>query len=498
MLYRISQTVYRILSSRKFFVVVIALFLIQALWFVFTAVYPMAFDENFHFGIIQIYAHQWSPILMTTPPGSSQYGELLHDPSYLFQYLMSFPYRFTTLFTHNQTIEIIVLRIIDVTLFTGGIIAFRKLLGRVGLSKALTNFALLMFVLIPVVPFLAATINYDNLLFLTVPIYLLIVMRAIDSIKNHRFSFTNLALLVSVGTLGSLVKYAFLPIFGITIVYLLIVWLKTRPRTHLPSSIAASFRSAKLYVKLGLLVLALIGLGLFLQRYAVNFIEYHSIEPDCSKIESLNECLQYGPWARNYNAEIKAQMGAPHNPILPLFLPAWFGGMILRLYFAINSNFANVPPPPLPIYFAGFVGLVGTVLAVIYRRSIIKSIRYSYLLLGVALAYLAALFYVNLTQYLHFHEMVAINGRYLIPILVLLFVFVSLAFREFIMRHVPKNKRLIVMAGVAVIVVLIILQGGGILTYLAQSDTSWYWSNDPLTGFTLAIGNFVRHLIIGG
>jgi hypothetical protein len=70
MLNRILHTIYRVLSSRRFFLVIIGIFVVEAAWFALTAQYPMAFDENYHFGIIQIYSHQWLPFITKVPPGS--------------------------------------------------------------------------------------------------------------------------------------------------------------------------------------------------------------------------------------------------------------------------------------------------------------------------------------------------------------------------------------------------------------------------------------------
>ena len=93
----------RILASRGLFLFTLCYFVIQSVWIALSAVYPQAFDEEFHFGIIKVYSHHWSPFLTKQPVGGNPYGALARDPSYLYHYLMSFPYRFIYLFTHNQT-----------------------------------------------------------------------------------------------------------------------------------------------------------------------------------------------------------------------------------------------------------------------------------------------------------------------------------------------------------------------------------------------------------
>ncbi|HXE10103.1 MAG TPA: hypothetical protein VN554_01620, partial [Verrucomicrobiae bacterium] len=110
-----------ILGSRRFFWVILALFVIQAAWIALSGLYPMAFDEDFHLGIIRLYAHHISPFWAGQPPGADAFGAVARDPSYLYHYLMSFPYRLSGLFTHDQTLQILWLRAINIALFTAGL-----------------------------------------------------------------------------------------------------------------------------------------------------------------------------------------------------------------------------------------------------------------------------------------------------------------------------------------------------------------------------------------
>ena len=43
-----------IIGSSKFLWAVIALLVLQAVWIALSGRYPMAFDEDFHFGLVQI------------------------------------------------------------------------------------------------------------------------------------------------------------------------------------------------------------------------------------------------------------------------------------------------------------------------------------------------------------------------------------------------------------------------------------------------------------
>ena len=85
-----------------------ALFVLQAAWIALSGRYPMAFDENFHLGIIRLYAHHISPFWSGQPAGANAFGAVARDPSYLYQYLMSFPYRLVSIFTSSQTAHVLI------------------------------------------------------------------------------------------------------------------------------------------------------------------------------------------------------------------------------------------------------------------------------------------------------------------------------------------------------------------------------------------------------
>lgn len=496
----VIPTIMRVLRSRKFFLIVVALLVLQAAWLALTARYPMAFDENFHFGIIKLYAHQWSPFFATAPPNSAAYGDLVRNPSYLYQYLMSFPYRFIALFIHNETAQIIILRFLNIGLFVAGLYAFRKVLLRLHVTPAITHISLLMLVLIPVVPFLAGQINYDNLLFLLIPIVTLLTLSCARSLvkTGHLPAKTFIALLV-VCMLSSLVKYAFLPIFLALMAYLvaLIIYRKLH-KTVLKHSIH-SFRSLTTTTKILLIVSLVVAGGLFLERYGVNIVKYHSLQPDCAKIETLDQCLQYGPWARNYTIKANNEAAGgmvPLDPAPKFFLASWVVGMVHRLYFAINYDYINYYGLPVPIALAAVLGTIGVILFIIFCHTLFRTNRQLLLIALITVVYTLSLLYVNYTDYLKFKTMLAINGRYLILVLPFMFAFLAMAYSTFISRMARKRADAY-KVGLVVVTLLLTLQGGGVLTYIIRSDASWYWPNQTVKTVNTSVKRAVSPLIIG-
>ncbi|HEV2412371.1 MAG TPA: hypothetical protein VGS28_01035 [Candidatus Saccharimonadales bacterium] len=470
-----------ILTSRLFFRITLIFFIFESVWIALSAVYPQAFDENFHFGIIQIYSHYWLPFLKHQPTGADAYGAVLRDPSYFFQYLMSFPYRIIAFFVHGQMGQVILLRLIDVGFFAMGIVLFRRVLLYAKTSLALTNLCMLLFVLIPIVPQLAAHINYDDMLFPLVGWACLLTFQWIDEIRARKPSIRTLLTLATVCIFASIVKYAFLPIFvGIILFTAIIVFQTYRKEVSgLFKSLWQSWRVLALYIKAALITLFVIGVGLFAQRDLYNLYRYHAITPDCQAVLTIKQCHQYGPWARNYDThqdvlKKKAEGKIKYdNPIK--YLGLWSYWMWFRSFFAVSgpaSNYANYPPLPLPAATAALIGLSGISAVFVWRRQILHSNPYILFFFLASGVYIVSLLIDGYAQYRYTDELVTMNGRYLLPVLLFMCAIIGRAF-SLALRKKPAYWK----AAIAVIVVLLFLQGGGFLTFLTRSDASWDWDN---------------------
>ena len=491
-----------IVASDRFFAFTVAALVVQAAWIAACARYPLPFDESFHFGIIQIYAGQWLPVLTSQPFNPGAYGELVHDPSYLFHYLMSFPYRITDFLFHNLVISVGALRFIDIALFALGLFGFRKLLLRVGASRVITHVIIFIIMLVPVSSLLAAQINYDNMLFAATPVFLWYTLNVIDEIKKKRqLTYKNIVLMVTAGTLTSLIKYAFLPIFVVTIIYVAVMWLKSDRRVALLKSLKKSFATSERKIRIGCMVALVVSVGLFLQRYAYNAVVYHAVQPDCAQVLTVKQCMQYGPWSRNYALEQKAKtthsnLSAPaRNPVV--FARGWYHAMIYRMYFVIDQDFNEYTPLPLPFVAAFVFGSIGIVLTVVYIKRIAKSLRYTWLFVVIIVAYCASLFLLNYQEYLRFGSVVAVNGRYLMPVLPLALLLFAMGYREFI-NDIGGKYKLGIVAGLLIIIGILMIDGGGILGFLIHSTAKWYLPNDPLTGVSLWLGGILRQVVLGG
>lgn len=492
----LQTNILRVLRSERFFKAVLALFVLESVWIALSAAYPMVFDENTHFGVIQIYAQRLNPVFFNQPPDAAWAGPLTTQPSFLYQYLMSFPYRFIVLFTDNQMLQIIFLRFINIGLMVWGLVLFRRLLLKTGAPKALVSGVLLFFVLIPVVPLLAGQINYDNLL---VPITGLALLMAV-SVNQYLNRYNVLSVgrtlqLLTLCLLGCMVQFAFLPIFAAIFIWL--AWRLWHAHKFKPldfkqmASNAAQGSSwqRKLVVSLPLLI----ALALFAETYGVNLIVYHNPTPACHQVLTARECSQYGGWQRNQIALANKQP-VDQNPFL--YGASWTYRMFLASFYTSSGGaspaayYLSINPLPVIFVTAIVIFVVGVGLFVGYYRRIVKRYRYINFLLFVCLLYGLALWLRNYADFIHVGEKIAINGRYVFPIALPAMLLIALAYRQ----ALAQRHRLRI--GLLVAVLVLFLQGGGALTYITLSDSSWYWQNRTIISMNRAAQRVIKPFII--
>jgi dolichyl-phosphate-mannose-protein mannosyltransferase len=491
---KVTRIIAAVLGSRKFTFATLGFFVFESLWVALSAVYPMAFDEDFHFGLINLYGHHWLPFLSSQPDGTSQFGPLYRDPSYLYHYLMSFPLRFIELFTHNQAAEVVFLRLINIALFGVGLVLFYRLARRAGAGRRLANVTLALFVLIPIVPLLAGQINYDNLFFPAVALTCLLVLRAQEQLRARKLSAALVVGLLVLFLLSCLVKYAYLPIAVAAGVYVLAYAWRTfhKDGRAFLRMMLASYRQTTLGARLGLAAVFVLASVLFAQRYVPNLVSYHTPVPRCDVVLSENECMSYDPWARDYNYA-HTKTAVDKKPTSYFWL--WLQGMHLRLFFAINgpaSGFVNYSPVPVPaVSFIVLTALLTVALAWRWRQTLARR-PFLIFLFGMSLLYMGVLFLDNYLDYLYTGRPVAINGRYLLvvafPLAAVLGRALGLAMRQW------RTARL----WLAAALVLLFLQGGGVFSFILRSDASWDWPNSMVIHLNNAARDVISPVMVDG
>lgn len=464
----------------------------------------MAYDENTHFGIMQLYVnyHRWLPFWSSQPPGSEALGPLVSDPSYMFRFLLSFPLRFIELFVHSQTTQVIFLRFLSIIGFTYGVYLFRQLLLKSRASKALVHTVLALFVLTPASPFLAAQINYDNYLLPLTAWTLLLAFKVIDSLKNDKqINVRALLMVASVGFFTCLVMYAYLPVFMAVVLWLgilILLHIRSQGWQKVYKQVHANYLQMPLRIKILVIGFFVLTAGLFMQAYGFNTIKYHTPVPPCDRVMSVDQCMQYAPFRRDFqshqdllNGSLKFQHAT--DPITYTHKD-WLRIMSFNLFFALNgeaSHFEVGEPFPLPRYLAVFIAIIGGITLLLYQKRLRKNYRLIFMLF-VALTYIGVLWQRQYGAFLYNGYAVAVQGRYLLPVLPILYLTVALAIAQLLRRRAQLKA---VFAWVAIAILL--LQGGGAMVFILRSNDYWYWPNQTVRDVNHGTQKILKPFVIG-
>lgn len=485
---------YRLIKSRRFFKFIFVIFILESIWVALSAVYPMAFDEQFHFGIIQFYAHHLNPFITSQPSSTYVYGAITRDTSYMYQYLMSFPYRLVSLITKSNASQVITLRFINIVIFGAAILIFKKIFGKfTNLSPFLVNMVLLFFILTPIVPIMAGQINYDGLFILSIAVTFYLFLDFIKEMnQNSQLNVKKGLVLLCACLLASLVKYAFLPIFlGLAVIVFIWSLRHFGSFKAVSSNFLRNFKKPPKWLTALLIIMTLTCTGLFSQRYVVNMVEYHTPIPQCNRVLTVAQCSQYGPWLRNYQTHL-AKNSYPKTNIIT-FSRYWFSHSVFTMTMAVNgqtSNYAIGNPIPTLDYLFNVILLGGLVMIIFLGKKYLWQNPFNKLLIIAVLFYLAALWLQNYSDYMHLGTPVAIQGRYIIPVLIPILILMGQLISQLLKKY--SHTKVVL----CLILIVLLLQGGGITTYILRSDQSWYWQNVTVNKINSKSRTVLKHVVV--
>lgn len=463
----------RVLRSKVLFAVILSVFVFQCLWLALSARYPMAFDENYHYGIIQVYSRQSSPFIKEAPPHTESLGDITRYPSYLFHYLMSFPYRVSDRFTDSDQTKIIILRLMNIGFFAAALVYFRRLLLLARAGPIATNVTLLFFTLIPNVIFLAAQINYDNLLVLCTALILLWSLQFLGSAKKGQFDSL---LYLRIGTLNlmtSLMIFTHLPtLFSVQLfITMAALYYGHTKKKPVIKSVTLSFSRYKSKTKWLLVIGFILACCLFIERYGVNLVRFNNLIPHCGQILPAESCQQYGPWGRDNNLMQKP----PSTWSAGRYFFQWAGQNMYEFFFTINHNYFNTPPFMLPFVTTWILTILGTLLALLHVRKLAKNQAFVFFMFVIAV-FAISLWVNNLNRFRTVGFPVAIHGRYWVQLLPIIMVLMAVGFK-YTLLSLPKRFISPTTIGLLAVSLLFFSQGGGISSYIVESDASWYWQD---------------------
>jgi hypothetical protein len=460
------EKIVKTVGSKLFFWLIILAFMTQAIWVAFSFCFPLVFDESYHKGVIEIFSSQTLPFIVDQPEIYDKYGDLSHGITTLYHYLMSFPYRAVLFFGGDELALVIAIRIINVLMAALGLVVYSKLLKRSGIQNSIVNLSIMAYVAIPIVPYLAANINYDNMLFLLVALYLVFCQKLI---RNSKSLWWNFSMIIIIGCVASLVKYTFLPLFMVSLLFVSVILIK-RHRKTLLFDLIESFK--KLSTTLAILSVLSTGLfiGLFSSFYVYNVINYGSLLPACEKTVGIERCMKRYVVARRIRAEKTIDERPVKSPLV--YFVDWASIMIKSTVTPVsNSDDGRIVSgsPLFATYVMLYAGIILFVIAIIIGwPMIIKNIFQLFLIIS-SIAMFAAVFIDGYVRHLKYHSMFGIQPRYMLPLLP-----AAIAIAFFIVNKKLGKRRALKITLLAIFLLLLAL-GGGIVSYMISGSEQWRW-----------------------
>ena len=489
---RLRDVLLRFVSGKNFFALVIVVFVVQSGWIAISTSYPLIYDETYHVEAIKSFEDQLMPFITKQSPDENSLGDITRYGSYLYHFIMSFPARVIDFFHGSQYMKVETLRWINIGIFVVVIVWFRRLLLKMRFSHAVTNMALFATVMAPLTSYLAATVNYDSLFFLFVALHLYFLIRVYETKCRDLGA---LSLYIVTGIAGSLTKYPFLPIFVAS--FMVVLYLVFR-RFHIDQVFDKLKKNARSYSKWKLIplgVMLVVSIGLFSERYLYNLVAYKSPNPDCSKIHSVKECQQWGPWERNY------ELGQQHTPDAPgvggftsFVATYWYDGIVASSSLVGSAEHQSVASKLSLKWlyaFAGWSIAIGLIVVFSLRRNG----RLMLVILPI-LAYLASLLMLNYQDFRTLGVPVGSQARYLLWIIPIVFALSAYGINRLV--NVLYNKAGTVKLLLFLVMLCITLQFGGLMTYWLRYQPSWSWNNQTtIVKANMTMNKIAERIIIG-
>jgi hypothetical protein len=487
----VAARVISICGSVRVTIALVVAFALQATWVAVTARFDI-YDEPYHLAAIKAFSTRWTPFVHQSA-GDGPLGDIERYGSYLYHYLLSFPYRAAEGLGLSNGVTIVTLRMFSVVAVSGALVYAWRLFRELGAGPVTANVALALVIMMPLMVFLAGTLNYDNLLALLSAAFFYYGLKLY---KADRFDVRLWLKVLLVGCFAAVTKYTFLALAPVVVVALLIRQLPML-RSGLRPSVEEFFIvrgrrviAARAFLALGVLLAS----GLVVERYGLNLLHYGTPLPSCLRIHPAAICAMDAPVARNTTLDLAYKDVPPSLSGAVAYLSHQWIPLMLRYLTLIGTVGADgaLRTSLGPHIFGALLTwsvpvMVGlAVLATTVRRRVPGS----RMLLGAGALYTLALFAQNYRDYTKLGQPAGVQGRYLLVVLPIVVGLACIALAKLIATRRPSARPIAAVAAVLALA-FVLSQGGGITTYLWAGDQGW-WRTD--SGVRFAITARASHL----
>lgn len=482
-----SSRIITFLGSNLFFWLIVTLFILQALWLVFSFKYAMLYDESYHYGAINFFAQTWNPAPSEQPASFDTSGLLIYSNASLYHYIMAIPFRVISFITTDFTAQIIALRLLNVLLAVSTLFIFRSLLLRLDIKKSIINASLLVYTLLPITSLLSATISYDNVVIPLTGLFLLLGVRVLTAEKKNLL--LNGYLFVLVGILASLIKFTFLPVFVAGVAFILFKTLIPYKEKYLLSFRQLFRRKGLVYILL--LVIPMILLGYVgLARYGVGVVRYGSVLPDCKIVIGKERCDKLNYYRET--EELRITKDERKQMSVDNYLFDWANKMTTRFDTTgiqlpdgpgkYDDQFARKLPALSLLITIGVITIFFCSVFMLHR--FIGDRRWQ-LIIASGVLLTVTLFIFNVLSYYSANENLNVQVRYLLGFVPIIIAFGLMSIDEMIRRREIKVISFIIL-------LLLASQGAGVMKHIASAKDSWYWQNATVENINQSTKRAVR------
>lgn len=343
----------------------------------------------------------------------------------------------------------------------------KKCLDEISDNNLLKNLSIFGLSVTGMFVWISAAVNYDNLSNLLFSLFLLFAIRFV---KNPRISHFILA--YSFGLATCLTKYTFLPTVGIGLLILMLLSAKH----YLKNSFTKELKKlSKSYVFFGFLcTFMLFSSILAVERFGLNIIRYHSVQPSCVVIFTKEQCLKNPLYARNYaqkelfNSQKKEKFVNDLDPFS--HTGTWIYSMYNNMFFYLgHKRIKSTSISELVAALAMFT----TLITLLLPRQKLFSKFHQYYPFILTTIYIGMLYVFNMLTLLNYGKRFAYQGRYLLPIIVFVFFGLGLLISK-TTKKLPSRTKTIFLYSWFLIIMALLLTHQPLLTFRRGVDMTWY------------------------
>lgn len=356
-------------------------------------------DETTHIGMIEYYLTQ--PIPMTPQPAETGVlGQVSHQP-FLYHYVLS---KIVAPFYEMAPAQIgfFALRFLNSALAVLSLISVWGLVNRLTKSKLIALTVVIAYSQTTMVFYIGSGVNYDNGVVLLSFIACALTAELINEWKINKFLLLNIVLQA-----GSLTKLAVLPLYVVCLLILIVIYRRT------------VVEKAKDILQANRAILVLWGASTLLMVFfhGRNIVQYQTLNPQCDQVLNHEACLDNVVYNRNYQL-VKAD-SSQHLLDPVSYFPRWIRMMGYTLYrFTGHRSLGQNIPPDIAMVILSY-------LLVACAASLVFGSTQHRVMAVIALFYVFFLCYFIIYPVYRTYGVpgLATQGRYLMPVLPLLYFF---------------------------------------------------------------------------